>query len=207
MPTATIQPNMSLDPKAVKEVIAKRFPSMSRYRKIRLATNIIPAYELACEASLMLGKGSPAEPDPAHCDIDEDYLILRDCDDNSIADVYIGEFSPLTGHVVFQDGFELTEHEKLLMLGENDSQGYLPSCSCAACRETRTEIAVEQEQSRIDRNAHHVLFIPSLSHLKVMGPSDELSRSLDNSTVIQTTDKIRDYRPMKRDGNASYPVD
>jgi hypothetical protein len=207
MPTATAQPNMSLDPKTIKEAITTKFPSMSRYRKIRLATSIIPAYELACEASLMLGKGSPPEPDPINCDIDEDYVILRDSESNSIADVYIGTTSEMTGHVVFQDGNELTEHEKHLMLGEDDSKGYIASCSCSSCSEHRTELAVEEESSLIDRNAHHVLFIPSISKLKVTGTSDELERMMQNSTTCTKTEKIRDFRPMKREGNSSYPID
>lgn len=207
MPTATAQPNMSLDPKIIKEVITKKFPSMPRYRKIRLATSIIPAYELACEASLMLGKGSPPEPDPINCDIDEDYVILRDSEANSIADVYIGSSSEMTGHVVFEDGYELTEHEKHLMLGEDDSKGYIASCSCASCTELRAELAVQEESSLIDRNAHHVLFIPSISKLKVTAPSDELERMMQNSTTSAKTEKIRDFRPMKRDGNASCPID
>lgn len=207
MPTATIQPNMSLDPKTIKEVITNKFPSMPRYRKIRLATSIIPAYERACEASLMLGKGSPPEPDPSHCDIDEDYVILRDSEANSIADVYIGGCSELTGHVIFDDGYELTEHEKHLMLGENDSHGYIATCSCVVCSEARAQVAVEDEQSRIDRNAHHVLFIPSISKLKITGTSDELEKKMLDSTVVPTPEKIRDFRPMKRDGNASYPID
>jgi hypothetical protein len=207
MPTVTIQPNMSLDPKTVKEAITNRFPSMPRYRKIRLATGILPAYELACEASLMLGKGSPPEPDPLHCDIDDDYIILRDSDAHSIADVYVGDNSELKGHVVFEDGNELTEHEKLLMLGENDSHGYIATCSCSSCCEARTNIAIEEENSRIDKNAHHVLFIPSISQLKITGPSDELERKMQNSSISTKTEKIREFRPMKREGNSSYPID
>jgi hypothetical protein len=201
---------MALDPKQIKRDISNRYPSMPRLRKMRLSVNIIPAYESAVQAAKLLGCDIPPEPDHLQCDLNEDYIVLRDHDGSLLAQVYVGKEPERAGHVVLADGTELEEHQRHLLLGAEEVDGFIKNCYCAHCYNVSVNKAVKVEESLIDKNAHHVLFIPSVSKLKVTGVSDELAKKLEDSQIIADTThtpKVVDYRPMRRIGSESVPSD
>lgn len=204
------QPNM-LTPKSVKEAITQTYPSMPRYKKIKLATNIIPAYTRATEVAQLLGEGSLNEPFPQNCDIDDDYLILRDENNNSIADVYVGSDQKLTGHVVFQSGSQLDEHGSWLLKGELEADGFIAKCNCSACLRQRTDKAANDIEAQLIGSTAYTYFIPSISKLKVTGASDKLIERLQDSSLVadsaQGKPKVIEPRPMKREGNSSSTLD
>lgn len=208
MPLLAQQPNM-LSTKEVKEAVLAAYPSMPRYKKIKLAAGIIPAYERALEVAIILGEEVDTEPDPSQCDIEDDYLILRDNKHHSIADVYVGPDSKLSGHVVFQSGKDLTEHDKWLLLGESDEDGFIHCCSCSDCVASRTQSAADDLEPLFSNLDCKTMLLPSISQMKVTGVSDAVAEKLANSQIIADSSndkpKVVSYRPMRRDGNTSAP--
>lgn len=201
------KPNMPLTKKDVKESIEAQYPSMPRYKRIKLITGLLTAHKWCVEAASLLGEPEPNEPYPANCDLSDEYIILRDIDGKSIADVYVGENTDYLNHVVFESGNELTEHTMWLLRGKSYEDGYINECRCKACAQARATIALETESDHLTRNSNRVLTVPSISKIKIQGTSDELAQRMRDSKVIAETSsgpKIVSYQPMVRDGNTSY---
>ena len=200
------KPNMPLSKKDVKESIEAKYPSMARYKRIKLITKLLNAYKWSLEAAELLGEAVPNDPYPANCDISDEYIILRDIDGNSIADVYVGENTEYLNHIVFESGNELTEHTMWLLRGKSYSDGHINECGCKSCSQRRAEIALEVESSHLTRNSQRVLTVPSIAKVKISGVSDELAERMRDSQVIAETTsgpKIVHYHHMVRDGNTS----
>ena len=200
------KPNMPLSKKDVKESIEAKYPSMPRYKRIKLITKLLKAYQWSIEAAELLGETVPNEPCPENCDISEEYIILRDINGDSIADVYAGENAAYLNHIIFSSGNELTEHTMWLLRGKSDEHGYIEECRCGDCDQQRALVSLDTESEHLSRNSTRVLTVPSISTLKVRGISDELAQKMRDSTVIADTSsgpKIMHHEPMVRDGNTS----
>lgn len=203
------KPNMPLSKKDVKESIEAKYPSMPRYKRIKLITRLLQAYDWSIEAAELLGEPTPNEPCPEQCDLSDDYIILRDASGESIADVYAGESKDYLKHIIFSSGNELTEHTMWLLRGKSDADGYIEECKCKDCAEQRALLSLDRDSDHLTRNSSRVLTVPSISKLKVRGVSDELAERLRDSKVIAESSagpKIMHYEPMVREGNTSVRI-
>lgn len=186
----------------------ERFPSMPRYKKIKLITSLIPAYQRVVDVANLLGMAEPSEPAASNCEIVDDYLILRDSDLNSIADVYVGADNNLIGHVIFDDGTELSEHEILLRQGHTLTHGFIEDCRCPVCTAAKIAYAEASALKTLRRSSVHCLHVPVVTKLKVRGVSDRLVDKLRDARPIEQPDalpRIVGHFPMQRDGNVSHP--
>lgn len=198
---------MTLTKKLIKEEVEEFLPSMPRYKKIKLITTLIVSYKRVLEAASILDEPVPNEPSPSHCDIQDDYLILRDQDGGSIADVYLGEDKTMLNHIVFESGNEITEHTKWLYKGAELIDGhYIQDCQCEHCSAYRAELLLQSETDHLTRNSDRVLNVPTIGGLKIHGVTEELLDRLRDSTIAPETTsgpKIVGHFPMTRDGNTS----
>lgn len=198
---------MTLTKKLIKEEVEEFLPSMPRYKKIKLITSMMVSYKRVLEAASILDEPVPNEPSPAHCDLHHDYLILRDVNGKSIADVYLGEDKTMLNHIVFESGNELTEHTKWLYKGATLIDDlYIEECQCDHCSNCRAELLLASETDHLTRNSDRVLNVPSIGSLKVNGVTNELLERIRDSTLAPETTsgpKIMEFFPMTRDGNTS----
>ena len=207
--TLTLEkPIYELTPKSIKEKVFETFPSMARSKKIRLITQMIPALQLAATSAELLSLEPLSLPDPTNCDVSDDYIILRDDENQPIADVYIGNDAELNGHVIFDTGEELDSHQRLLLLNNEVINGYLKDCDCKKCTELKVAEAVEHDEQFLVRNSNHVLTVNIPRELKIKDTSDRILDSMRNSSVDKSNTsvpKITSPRPMIRHANYSTP--
>lgn len=194
---------MTLTKKSVKEEIEQYLPSMPRYKRIKLITHLIPCYKRALEAASLLEEPKPNEPAPAYCDIYDDYLILKDEEGKSIADVYVGKDSSILNHIIFESGNELTEHTMWLLKGAELLDGeYIKECKCGRCADYRANLLLENDSDHLTRNSERVLTVKSIGALKITGVSEQLLERMRDSTIISETTsgpKIMGYFPIVRE--------
>lgn len=206
--TITLEkPSYELTPSSIKEQVFETFPSMARAKKIKLITQMIPALQLAATSAELLSMEPLSLPDPSHCDISDDYIILRDEDDHPIADVYIGTDAELCGHVIFESGAELDSHQRLILQGQELTNGYLRDCDCKDCTTLKVEETIEYDSKFLIRNSNHVLTVNLPRELKIKDTSDRLLDAMHDSSVDKsntTLPRITSPTPMKRDGSTSY---
>lgn len=205
--TMTLEkPHTLPDAVTIKEQIFATYPSMSRSKKIKLCTQLIPAFLQAVDAASALGREELSFPAALNCDVADDYIILRDDEDESIADVYIGADKRLNGHVIFSDGEEIDQHKLLIQLGHTQEDGFLWKCGCKKCEALRAKYIIENESDHLVRNSQHVLNVHVPKELKIKDTSDRLQEAMWDSTVSAQSEqeKIVSYRPMKRNGTTSY---
>lgn len=204
----TLEKLNTFNAKDIKTKIFETFPSMSRSKKIKLVTQMIPSFNLAVASAQLLDRGPLPIPEPINCDISDDYLILRDVNGDSIADVYVGSDNTYHGHVIFNNGTHLNTHERLVLEGHDVTNDYIADCPCATCSELKNTYALEQSEKHLTRNSQHVLNVHVPSELKIKDTSDKLQSAMQDSKVVSdpsTKPKITSYHPMRRDGNVSYP--
>lgn len=206
--TMTLEkPSTLLDAIKIKEQIFTEYPSMARSKKIKLCTQLIPSFLKAVDAASMLGREELSFPEALNCDVADDYMILRDDEDESIADVYIGADKRLNGHVVFSDGEEIDEHNLLILQGHTLANDFLWDCGCKKCESLRAKHIVEHESDHLVRNSNHVLSVHVPRDLKIKDTSDRLLDAMRGSSVDKlntSRPKITSTNPMKRDGSISY---
>mgnify|MGYP007062013793 CR=1 FL=1 len=206
--TITLEkPGYELTPSSIKEKVFETFPSMSRAKKIKLVTQMLPALQLAVTSAELLSLEPLSLPDPTHCDISDDYIILRDEENQPIADVYIGTDAQLSGHVIFDSGEELDSHQRLILQGHELINGYLKHCDCKTCTALKIEATIEHDEKFLCRNSNHVLTVNLPRELKIKDTSDRLLDAMHDSSVDKqntSIPKITSTNPMKRDGSISY---
>lgn len=203
------KPTYELTPSSIKEQVFETFPSMARAKKIKLITQMIPALQLAATSAELLSLEPLALPDPAHCDVSDDYIILRDENDLPIADVYIGTDAEMFGHVIFDTGEQLDSHQRLILQGHELTNGYLKECDCKDCTTLKVAETLENDSKHLIRNSNHVLTVNLPKELKIKDTSDRLLDAMYDSSVDKsntTKPRINSPRPMVRHENYSTPI-
>ena len=199
-----------LTPASIRDAVFANFPSMARAKKIKLSTQMIPALQVAATSAELLSMEPLSLPDPIRCDIADDYMILRDEDNESIADVYVGNDANLKEHVVFNNGESLSKHQRLLLQGHELVDGYLDECDCTECTKLKVAKTLEHDSKLLKRDSNHVLTVNLPRELKIRDTSDRLLNAMRDSEVSDNDDfKPRVFAPnnMRREGSVSYPIE
>jgi hypothetical protein len=201
--------NNDLTPTSIRDQVFEHFPSMSRAKKIKLSTQLIPAMQLAATSAELLSREPISFPDPCHCNILDDYIVLRDEQGLLIASVYSGNDTEMTGHVVFESGEELTTHQRLLLQGYELTNGYLTDCNCKQCSTLIVKQTIEHDSDHLVRSSNHVLTVNLPRELKIKDTSDKLLDAMHDSTLSKDNrfpPRVFKANKMHRDGTTSYYI-
>jgi len=119
----------------IKEQIWEAHPYMPRVKKLRLVRHLLPSYERVVKLCEYLEYSPPQAYDLPHCDVADDFLLIKDADNNSIADVYIGTDSDIVGTIILPNGTQVSGHRLLLLEGlKPNDYGYIDDCQCSDCQ-------------------------------------------------------------------------
>jgi hypothetical protein len=148
----------------LKDQIWEAHPYMPRVKKLKLIRHLDESYEQIQVICKHLGLPPPNAYDPPKCDIADDFLIIRDKDNQTIANVYIGQERTKIGLIVFPNGSMVTEHKYHLIQGHlpNDD-GYIDQCRCADCQQALLVQHEQIDKERIQVYADRVEKIRSAS--------------------------------------------
>jgi hypothetical protein len=126
---------------------------MPRVHKLLMLKHLPLTYERVCTASGLLGMHPPQPYDLSRCTFNQnDYLVLRASDGSLVAMCYVGDSSKQFGHIIMNNGHELTEHEYLTLTGSQvNDQGVIPGCACNQCTKRLVQQQAEAEEERLTR--------------------------------------------------------
>ena len=128
----------------------------------------------------------PPQPyDLSRCTFNQnDYLVLRASDGSLVAMCYVGDSSKQLGHIIMNNGHELTEHEYLALTGSQvNDQGVFPGCACNQCTKRLVQQQAEAEEERLTRYDERALIIGLAREEKINSVSSTVAERLDPNLV------------------------
>jgi hypothetical protein len=149
---------------SLKQQIWEVHPYMTRVKKLTLLHYLPIAYERVSEVLAVLGYQPPNAYELSCCDIEDDFLLIKDKSNQLIAKAYVGPKPSMVGSLLLPDGTSVSEHRFQLITGNTPNEyGYIDSCRCSDCQHAQLQYHEQLDKERTERYQQRVEKIRQVS--------------------------------------------